>query len=388
MSKVEGILDLEVVDELIRVAYWNDGVTPRSSMALYDLTTAAFPVLQECEGFSTSKSYQGTEIFRYLSDVCAHDQAIAFARRLVELEPQRIGSDGFTWVAASLHSYSMRLEELATLYKDEWPAHPDRAMALELYGITSQFAPYHRGTIRYEHPFRSTSLLEVLYTSDLNFFEEIVDFENPPNLVLNDVFACLKQGDFERQVRLLETLLRQFRDGKLAKDDLTRTANRYWSEVKPQMEGLEGELRDRMILLCHEVGRNIFCIDNINNAKKCFLSKQLSSMTVNQPWLALEAKNAGIPMPGKECRVSMKALEKACGLFERQWDRMVEREAVVELSAVLESLLSEVNVGEFSKRKMPHSYVSVLSTLMPNKGWLHKVSDQSRDTIFTADLGL
>lgn len=386
VSNQETGVDMQVLDRLIAVAYWTDGASRARGMEVSDLTLAAFPSLLDCEGFLASKAYQGTEIFKYLSDVCDYEGALVLARRLVELEPPDFGEDGFTWMGAILHMYANRVEELTKLYKTEWLASPDREFAIELHEITGRLRPYRERT--YEHPLASGPVKAELYKIDLEFFDKLVGPGDLPSLVLKDVFSATRQGQALRQVEILKTLL-SMNERKLLNDqDLTLAAPDFWGKLKPNLELVPSESRSEVLMLLHRLGREAFSIDRMKSAKANFLSKKFGSMVLNQPWLALQVKNSGVPVSGKEIRESMKALEKASSLFERQWEVMITSDQSTELKQTLDALMDETSADDFAKRKMPEAYVSVLSTLMPYKGWVQKVSNQGRDNIFMADLGL
>lgn len=386
VSNQHSTVDLVILDQLIALAYWNDGNMPGRSMEITDLTLAAFPSLLESEGFLSQKSYQGMDILNHLTGVCDFQGALTFARRLLALEPADKGEDGFTWVGACLNRYSLRLEELTSLYGDEWLSLDDRQFALELSEIIEQIGPYRLGT--YPHPFKSNTLMTALYKHDLDFFDKLVGDDPLPKLVLNDVFAPSRLGKPERQTQILQELL-DLNEKKLLKDeDLTRAAPAFWKLIKAGLASVEPGRLGEVIHLAQRVGVEIFCIDRMKEVKANFKQKKFSDMILNQPWLALQARNEGMVFTGKDIRVSLKALEKASSLFERQWTGMVTLDQVNELKGVLEALLDETTADDFAKRKMSEGYVSVLSALMPYKGWMQKVSNQGRDNIFMADLGL
>lgn len=387
VSNKKAGIDLAVLDRLIDVAYWTQGENPiRRSMEVSDLSMAAFPSLLECEGLLCSKTYQGIEIFKYLSDVCDYEGALTLARRMADREPADLGEDGLTWVAAALHMYSNRLQELCTLNKDEWRSSPDREFAIELHEITRQLRPYREGV--YAHPFDSGPVKTALYRVDLDFFDKLVGEGDLPKLVLRDVFSASRQGKHERQVEILNALLSMNERKLLNEQDLTLAAPEFWEKLRSNLDQVPQDRRIEVTLLAHRVGSDAFSINRMKDVKKNFLAKKFGPMILNQPWLALQVKNAGVDLSGTDMRDALRALEKASSLFERQWEGMVSNEQRVELKEILETLLCDISPDDFAKRKMPEAFVSVLSTLMHYKGWGQKVSDKKRDEILMSDLGL
>jgi len=174
----------------------------------------------------------------------------------------------------------------------------------------------------------------------------------------------------------------------LSDQDLTLYAPDFWRDLRANIDLIPHDLRTEVVRLTHRLGGQAFSVDRMKSVKANFLNKKLSSMILNQPWLALQVKNSGVEISGKDIRESMKALEKASSLFERQWEGMVTNDQRADLKNTLDALMDDTSAHDFAKRRMPEAYVSVLSTLMPHKGWVQKVSDQGRDNIFMADLGL
>lgn len=373
------------IDALIKHAYWNGG-SSLNRVFIKELAKEAFPFLQENEGFRTSNTFDGGDLLKYLTDECAYDEALCFARRLVDQQPSALADGDFTWVGNLLIRYSNRLEYLAEAYSSDWLILPDRDFAKEIFGITSQLS-FYKSVINL-HPFKSSKFMSILLKLDIDLFHTIVGSGKLPGLVLKDLFAPAGAGKWSEQLQLMRNVLCQNKSDPFLDVGRAVAAHNFWSSIRMIYGKAPVEHKKELLELLQQIGSQIFSIDNVPETKRSFQNNSLSPMIINQPWLALQAREAGHSIKPADCRKSMKALEKAAQLFGRQWRKAVSQEDYNTLKGDLEALLEQVSVDDFASRKMPEAYVSVLAELMPSKGWVGKTNSKGRDNILATDLGL